>query len=126
MLKTTSKKISFKASAAKPLGKPLPGYQTLGLELEIRFYMLEDGDETAEGEEYEIFLVHNSGLAVSKQKPVKRKFPYINTFDHEGPVVVNAMRELTSGVFEHLEITSHMDVDQRLSYTQLILVVAVL
>ena len=31
------------------------------------------------------------------------------------------MRDLTSGVFEHLEITSTMDVDQRLSYTHRIL-----
>ena len=42
-------------------------------------------------------------------------------FDHEGPAVVNAMRDLTSGVFEHLEIPSPMDVDQRLAYTQLII-----
>ena len=26
-------------------------------------------------------------------------------FDHEGPVVASAMRGLTIGVFEHLEIT---------------------
>ena len=31
------------------------------------------------------------------------------------------MRDLTREVFEHLEITSHMDVDQRVAYTQRIL-----
>ena len=35
--------------------------------------------------------------------------------------MVNAMHDLSSGVFEHLEITSHMDVDQRVAYTQPIL-----
>ena len=42
-------------------------------------------------------------------------------FDHEGPTVVNAIHELTSGVFEHLEITSPTDVDQRLVHMQCIL-----
>ena len=39
-------------------------------------------------------------------------------FDHEGPAVVSAMRNLTSGLFEHIEITSPMEVDQRVAYTQ--------
>ena len=39
-------------------------------------------------------------------------------FDHEGPAVVSAICNLTSGVFEHLVITSTMDVDQSLNYTQ--------
>ena len=42
-------------------------------------------------------------------------------FDHEGPTVVRAMRTRTVGVFEHLDITSPMDVDQRVAYTQRIL-----
>ena len=41
--------------------------------------------------------------------------------DHEEPVVINAMRNLTVGVFEHLEIISPTDVDKGLAYTQRIL-----
>ena len=40
MGKTTSKKSSFKASAAKPLSKPLTGDKTLGIEPDIRFYAI--------------------------------------------------------------------------------------
>ena len=50
MEKTFSKKISVKASAAKTLGKPPPGDKTLGLDLEIRFYALEDSNNTEEVE----------------------------------------------------------------------------
>ena len=46
MGKTTSKKISVKASTDKPLGNPPPGYKTLGIEPETRFYAIEDSDET--------------------------------------------------------------------------------
>ena len=63
MAKTISRKISVKASEAKPLGKPPPGDKTLELDPEIRFYELEDGDKTEEGEEAEILVVHNSSLA---------------------------------------------------------------
>ena len=49
MAKTISKKISVKASAAKYLGKPLPGDKILGLETATHFYVIEDGDETEEG-----------------------------------------------------------------------------
>ena len=42
-------------------------------------------------------------------------------FDHEGPIVISAMRDLIAVVFEHLNITSPMDVDKRLAYTQRIL-----
>ena len=49
MVKTTSKKISFKDSAAKPLGKSPPGDKTLGIEPEICFYATEDVDETEKG-----------------------------------------------------------------------------
>ena len=44
--KTISKKISVKASAVKPLGKPPPGDKTFGIDPSIRFYTIEDGDET--------------------------------------------------------------------------------
>ena len=47
-------------------------------------------------------------------------------FDHEGPAVVNAMHDITIGVFEHPDITSPMDVDQRLAYMQRILIGAAL
>ena len=63
MAKTISRKISVKASEAKPLGKPPPGDKTLELDPAIRFYELEDGDKTEEGEEAEILVVHNSSLA---------------------------------------------------------------
>ena len=63
---------------------------------------------------------------VSKKNLVKRKLPLIDTFDHEGPALVNVMRDLTSRVFDHLGITFPMDVDQRLAYKQRILRVAAL
>ena len=57
----------------------------------------------------------------SKKNFVKRKFPYIDTFDHEGPAVISATHNLTVGVFEHLDVTSPMDVEKRISYMQQIL-----
>ena len=112
-MKTTSNKNSVKASVAKPLCKPIPRDKTLGLDLVIWEYMLEDGDDNAEVEEAETLFIHDSSLAVYNQNLVKRKFPYINMFNHEVSVVVNAMRDLTSGVFVHLYIASPMYVDQR-------------
>ena len=102
MAKSISKKSSVKASAAKPLGKPPTGDKTFGIEPAIRFYGIEDGDNNEKGEEAEILVVYDSSLAASKQNIVKRQFPYINTFDHEGPVVINTMCALTVGMFEHL------------------------
>ena len=58
----------------------------------------------------EILVVYDLSLAASKKNLVKTKFPYIYTFDHKEPVVISAMRDLTVGVFEHLEIASTMDV----------------
>ena len=87
---------------------------------------MEDIDETEEGEESEIPDIHNSRLAVSKQNLIKKKFPYIDTFDHELTALVSAMHDLPSGVFEHLDITYPMDVAQRVAYTQSILREAVL
>ena len=46
---------------------------------------------------------------------------YIDMFDHEGPALVIIMHDLTSGMFDHLDITSTMEVDQRVSYMQRIL-----
>ena len=50
MTKTISRKILVKDSAYKTLGKPPPEDKTLGIEPEIHFYYIEDGDETKEGE----------------------------------------------------------------------------
>ena len=105
MSKSISKKISVNALAAKTLGKPQPGDNSFGLDLDIRFYDTEDGDETKKGEETEILVVYDSSLAASKQKFVKRQFPYIDTFDHGGPVVINVMRDLNVGVIEHLVLS---------------------
>ena len=55
MENTISKKSSVEAStyknSVKPLGNPPPGDKTLGIETLIRFYAIEDGDDTEEGEE---------------------------------------------------------------------------
>ena len=98
-----SKKISVKASASKPLGKPPLVDKWFGLETAIRFYYIEDGYETEKREESEILVVYDSSLASYKQNLVKWQFPYIDTLDHEGPVAINAMRDLIVGVFEHLD-----------------------
>ena len=115
MAKTISKKSSVKATSENSLGKPPPGDKTLGLETETRFYAIEDGNDTEEGEESEILVVYNSNLAAYNQNLVKSKFPYIDTFDHEVPVVISTMRDLTARVFEHLEITSPIDVENKAS-----------
>ena len=49
------------------------------------------------------------------------QFHYISTFDHEGPVIISALRDLIVGVFQHLKITFPMDLDKSLAYTQRIL-----
>ena len=72
--KTIGKKISVKASASKPPGKPPPGDKNLGLDTPTCFYAIEDGDETEEGEEAEIFVIYDSSLVASKQNHVKKKF----------------------------------------------------
>ena len=75
MTNTTSKKISVKASTAKPSIKPPPGDKTLGIESAIRLYAIEDGDDTEEGEGAEILVIHESSIEAFKQNLVKRKFP---------------------------------------------------
>ena len=57
----------------------------------------------------------------TKKNLIKREFPYINTFDHDGPAVIIAMRDLMVVVFEQIEITSKMNVDKRIKYTERIL-----
>ena len=44
------KKKTVKASTDKPKCKPTPGNKYLGLEPDSRFYEIEDGDNTEEGE----------------------------------------------------------------------------
>ena len=46
MEKSISEKSSVKASAAKPSVKPPPGDKYFGIDPDIRFYEIEDGDET--------------------------------------------------------------------------------
>ena len=58
------------------------------------------------------FFVYDSSLAAYKQNLFKRQFSYIDMFDHEGPVVINAIRNLTVGMFEHLEIISPTEVEK--------------
>ena len=102
MANPTGKKISAKASTDKPSGKPPPGDRIFGLEASICLYEKEDGDETKKIEKTEILVVYYSNLAESKQKLIKSQFSYIDTFNHEGPMVINTMRDLTAEVFEHL------------------------
>ena len=52
MEKSISKKISFKALAAKPFGKPPLGDKTCGHDTAIHFYDIEEGDKIEEGEKH--------------------------------------------------------------------------
>ena len=42
-------------------------------------------------------------------------------FNHKVPAVINAMHDIIVGVFEHLKITSSLDLDIRIKYTERIL-----
>ena len=53
----------------------------------------------------------------TKQNLVKRKFPYIDMLNNQGPALVFTMHDLTVGVFENLESKSPMDVDKIIDYT---------
>ena len=75
MSNTISTKNSVMASGAKPLVKPHPRDKTLGIDPEIFFGSIEDGDETEEIEGAEILVIHDASLAASKQNLVKLKFP---------------------------------------------------
>ena len=46
MERSISKINPVNASTAKPLGEHLPGYKTLGIDPDIRFYEIKDGDNT--------------------------------------------------------------------------------
>ena len=96
--KSISKKIFVKALSAKLLVKPLPRDKSFGLEPGIRFYDREDGDGTEKIEEAETLVVCDSSLVAYKQNLAKIKFPYIDMFDHEGPLVIHSIRDLTVGV----------------------------
>ena len=61
--------------------------------------------------------MYGSRLTKTKKNFIKSKLPYINKFDYEGPSVISAMRDLTVGVFEYIEITPKMDVYKRIKYT---------
>ena len=112
---------TVKASAAKSNCKPPPGDEYLVLDLHIGFYSIKDVDKTKEGEETEILVIHDSSLKSFNQNLIKRKLSYIDMFDHEGPAVICAIRDLTVGVFKHIEIISYLDIDKRIKYTKHIL-----
>ena len=42
-------------------------------------------------------------------------------FNHEGPVVIRAMRDITVGLFGHVEIVSNIDLGIRIKCTECIL-----
>ena len=42
--------------------------------------------------------------------------PVIKYFDHQGPKVVRVLRNIMVSVFEHLDITTWRDIDQRWMY----------
>ena len=67
MEKTISRKISVKASAAKPLDEPPFVNKNPDIEPVIRFYELEDGDDAGKGGESEILYIRDSSLMVSKK-----------------------------------------------------------
>ena len=70
MTKTISRKSSLKASAAKPLGKPPPRDEIIGLEPDIRFYLIEDGDKTEEVERHTILIIHDESLTADQARPI--------------------------------------------------------
>ena len=45
----------------------------------------------------------------------------MENFYHEGTTIVNAMRDLRVGIFEHLNIISWSDVDERIKFIERIL-----
>ena len=68
MATSISKKISVKDSTSKPLPRDI----SFGVDPDIRFYDIEDGDKTEKGEEAEILVFYDSSILVSKQNLVKR------------------------------------------------------
>ena len=43
-------------------------------------------------------------------------------FDNEVTDMINAIRNITVGLFEHMEIMSKIDLDIRINYTEIILI----
>ena len=65
--------------------------------------------------------MHNKSLTATKKNLVKKKFPFIDTFNNTGLTVVRVMHDLTVRLFEHQETTSPTDSDQRIAYTEWII-----
>ena len=92
----------FTALTANPNGKLLPRDKTLGIDKAIHFYDIEEGNNNGEGEESEIFFIHDSSISEFKQNLGKRYLIYIDTFDPEGPAIIRIMYDQTVKVFRHL------------------------
>ena len=75
--------ISMKMKTATSNGSPPPKDKTLVFEPDIRFYEIEDGDNTDSEEESEILIMRDKSLTVTRKQIIKRKSPYINTFYHK-------------------------------------------
>ena len=102
MARSISKRNPENVPTANPQYIPPYGDESLSLDPAIRLYKIEDGDRAEEGKDTEILIIQDISLPATNQKLVKRKFLYIDTFDHMGPAVVRTMCNLTSRVFEHL------------------------
>ena len=63
----------------------------------------------------------NFSLVETNQNLVNRNFLHINMFYYEGPSVVNTMRDLTVGIFKHMNITAKTDIDKRVKNTERVL-----
>ena len=94
MASTISMK-TVKASTTKHKDKPRPGNKSIQIDPYICFYETEEDDKTKEVEEAKILVIHDSSLSAYKKNLLKRKFPYINKFDHDGLSGVGAMYDLT-------------------------------
>ena len=53
----------------------MSGDKYFGIDPGICFYEIEEDDKTKEGEDTEIFIIHDKTLLETKQNLVKRKFP---------------------------------------------------
>ena len=58
---------------------------------------------------------------VTKKNLLSGRSHYIDTFNHEGPELVNAIYDLSGDFFDRLEINSPTDVYKRVAYTQRII-----
>ena len=62
-------------------------------------------------------MIQDKILPTTNQNLVKSRFPYIDKFGCTKLAVVCAMWDLTNGVFEHLELSSHF-VNKRVNCMQ--------